>query len=118
MNANITPIDLKQVNQSIQKSLVKSSVLSDNNCTTKLIAVMPNRHTMAFFVPSILQSTGSKLNHFSINALLGDLWRNDGLITQNTIALWVNMRSRLLAVVETHHHYLHGDKLLTKLIGA
>lgn len=108
-------IDLKQVNQ---KNLVKSSVLSDNNCTTKHITAKPSRHSMAFFVPSILQSTGSKLNHFSINALLGDLWRNDGLITQNTIALWVNMRSRLCAVVETHHHYLHGDKLLTKHIGA
>lgn len=101
-----------------QKGLHALKIYRKIKSTTKLIAVMPNRHTMAFFVPSILQSTGSKHNHFSINALLGDLWRNDGLITQNTIALWVNMRSRLLAVVETHHHYLHGDKLLTKLIGA
>lgn len=101
-----------------QKGLHALKIYRKIESTTKLLTAKPSRHTMAFFVPSILQSTGSKYNHFSINALYGDLWRNDGLITQNTIALWVNMRSRLVAVVETHHHYLHGDKLLTKLLGA
>lgn len=101
-----------------QKGLHALKIYRKIKSTTKLLTAKPSRHTMAFFVPSILQSTGSKYNHFSINALYGDLWRNDGLITQNTITLWVNMRSRLVAVVETHHHYLHGDKLLTKLLGA
>lgn len=116
MNANITPIDLKQVNQSIQKSLVKSSVLSDNNCTTKQLTAKPSRHPMAIFMPSILQSTGVNTTVFH-NFAPCKIMRIVGLITQNTIALWVNMRSRLVAVVETQHHlFLNG--ILTKQLGA
>lgn len=79
--------------------------------TTNLIAVKPNRHTLAIFMPN---STGVK--PLSLLSTDNVLTVYGGLIVQNTIPFLGNMYSRLLAVVETRQPFLWLVKF-TKLIG-
>ena len=96
----------------------------DNNRTTKLQAVKPNRHSLAIFIPKIhgatnpMSATGIKQRH--IYSLLpiqsGSNASYGGLIRPNTIAFMVNKSRRLVAFVETRHPFLMGGKT-TKLQG-
>lgn len=108
----------------VQIMLAKASQMMNNNRTTNLIAVLPNRHTMAFFMPYAPNSvtginTPSDTSPKTVKtANLGVLSSVDGgLIVQNTIPFTGNMYSRLLAVVETRQPFLWLVKL-TELIGA
>lgn len=97
--------------------------------TTKLIAVKPNRHTLAIFMPKICLTTNQQVNkgirknksplgarHIFSTVKSANIY--DGLIEPNTKALVVNKLNRLLAVVKTRHPFFMGGKKLTKLIGA
>ena len=96
----------------------------DNNRTTKLQAVKPNRHSLAIFIPKIhgatnpMSATGIKQRH--IYSLLpiqsGSNASYGGLIRPNTIAFMVNKSRRLVAFVETRRPFLMGGKT-TKLQG-
>lgn len=92
-------------------SLVKVAGVIDNTVTTNLIAVQPNRHTLAIFTPK--HSTGvnktSLQNTCTVSSVYG------GLIGVNKRPKG-NSPSRLLAVVETCHP-INGVVSLTKLIG-
>ena len=98
--------------------------MMDNNVTTKLQAVKPNRHSLAIFIPKIywatnpLITTGIKQRH--IYSLLpiqsGSNASYGGLIRPNTIAFMVNKSRRLVAFVETRRLFLMGGKT-TKLQG-
>ncbi|STY87511.1 Uncharacterised protein [Moraxella ovis] len=93
-----------------KNSLAKSHELGNNTATTKLSAVKPNRHTLAIFTPNT-QATPAN------TAPKGCVSNFVGLIVQNTIALVVNMHSRLITVVETQRP-IFGAYSLTKLSGA
>lgn len=108
----------------VQIMLAKASQMMNNNRTTNQIAVLPNRHTMAFFMPYAPNSvtginTPSDTSPKTVKtANLGVLSSVDGgLIVQNTIPFTGNMYSRLFAVVETRQPFLWLAKL-TKQIGA
>ena len=95
----------------------------DNNRTTKLQAVKPNRHSLAIFIPKIywatnpLITTGIKQRHiFKHSFSFGNVASYGGLIRPNTIAFMVNKSRRLVAFVETRHPFLMGGKT-TKLQG-
>lgn len=94
-------------------SLAKNAGVNNNNRTTNLIAVKPNRHSLAIFTPT--HSTG--VNISSLLSTDNVLTVYGGLIKQNKIPFLGNMLSRLLAVVETRQPFLWLAKL-TKLIGA
>ena len=98
--------------------------MGQNNVTTKLQAVKPNRHSLAIFIPKIhgatnpMSTTGIKQRH--IYSLLpvqsGSNASYGGLIRPNTIAFMVNKSRRLVAFVETRRPFLMGGKT-TKLQG-
>lgn len=107
----------------VQIMLAKASQMMNNNRTTTK-AVLPNRHTMAFFMPYAPKSvtginTPSDTSPKTVKtANLGVLSSVDGgLIVQNTIPFTGNMYSRLLSVVETRQPFLWLAKL-TKTKGA
>ena len=86
--------------------------MMDNNVTTKLQAVKPNRHSLAIFIPKIywatnpLITTGIKQRHiFKHSFSFGNVASYGGLIRPNTIAFMVNKASRLDTVVETRPPY-------------
>ncbi len=107
-----------------KNSLQSVADMMDNNVTTKLQAVKPNRHSLAIFIPKIywatnpLITTGIKQRH--IYSLLpiqsGSNASYGGLIRPNTIAFMVNKSRRLVAFVETRRLFLMGGKT-TKLQG-
>lgn len=105
--------------EKITLAIAKVVEVGNNNATTKHTTAQPSRHSMAIFMPNTCKtvlSTGMNTTVFH-NFTPCNFMRIVGLITQNTIALWVNMRSRLYAVVETQHHlFLNGT--LTKHTGA
>lgn len=105
--------------EKITLAIAKVVKVGNNNATTKLTTAQPSRHSMAIFMPNTFQtvlSTGVNTTVFH-NFTPCNFMRIVGLITQNTIPILGNMRSRLLAVVETQHHlFLNGT--LTKLTGA
>ena len=97
--------------------------MMDNNVTTKLQAVKPNRHSLAIFIPKIywatnpLITTGIKQRHiFKHSFSFGNVASYGGLIRPNTIAFMVNKSRRLVAFVETRRPFLMGGKT-TKLQG-
>lgn len=97
--------------------------MMDNNVTTKLQAVKPNRHSLAIFIPKIywatnpLITTGIKQRHiFKHSFSFGNVASYGGLIRPNTIAFLVNKSRRLVAFVETRRPFLMGGKT-TKLQG-
>ena len=99
--------------------------VGQNNATTKLLAVKPNRHSLAIFIPKIhgatnpMSTTGIKQRH--IYSLLpiqsGSNASYGGLIRPNTIAFMVNKSSRLVTVVETRPPYTGLGNNTTKLQG-
>ena len=111
-------------NTSLKNSLPLVAGMMDNNVTTKLQAVKPNRHSLAIFIPKIhgatnpMSTTGIKQRH--IYSLLpiqsGSNASYGGLIRPNTIAFMVNKSRRLVAFVETRRPFLMGGKT-TKLQG-
>lgn len=105
--------------EKITLAIAKVVKVGNNNATTKLTTAQPSRHSMAIFMPNTCQTvlaTGVNTTVFH-NFTPCNFMRIVGLITQNTIPILGNMRSRLLAVVETQHHlFLNGT--LTKLTGA
>lgn len=111
-------------NTSLKNSLPLVAGMMDNNATTKLQAVKPNRHSLAIFIPKIhgatnpMSTTGIKQRH--IYSLLpiqsGSNASYGGLIRPNTIAFMVNKSRRLVAFVETRRPFLMGGKT-TKLQG-
>lgn len=90
-------------------SLAKVAGVIDNTATTNLIAVQPNRHTLAIFTPKAGVNASSQ-DTCTVSSVYG------GLIGVNTKPKG-NSPSRLLAVVETRQPFLWLAKL-TKLIGA
>ena len=110
-------------NTSLKNSLPLVAGMMDNNVTTKLQAVKPNRHSLAIFIPKIywatnpLITTGIKQRHiFKHSFSFGNVASYGGLIRPNTIAFMVNKSRRLVAFVETRHPFLMGGKT-TKLQG-
>ena len=111
-------------NTSLKNSLPLVAGMMDNNVTTKLQAVKPNRHSLAIFIPKIhgatnpMSTTGIKQRH--IYSLLpiqsGSNASYGGLIRPNTIAFMANKSRRLVAFVETRRPFLMGGKT-TKLQG-
>lgn len=93
-------------------SLAKVAGVIDNTATTNLIAVQPNRHTLAIFTPT--HSTGVNKPSLQDTCTVSSVY--GGLIGVNTKPKG-NSPSRLLAVVETRQPFLWLAKL-TKLIGA
>ncbi|TWV80324.1 hypothetical protein [Moraxella sp. VT-16-12] len=97
------------------RTLAKSSNLSNNTATTKTIAVMPSRHTLAIFMPNATCALSAFITSLldtcisRLSAVYG------GLIGVNTRPKG-NSPSRLLSVVETCHP-IWGGALLTKTIG-
>ena len=97
--------------------------------TTKLLAVKPNRHSLAIFVPKICLTNYQRFTN-GINKNTSALQARhkystvesaniyDGLIEPNTIALVVNKLNRLVTVVKTRRPFFMGDYKLTKLLGA
>ena len=97
--------------------------------TTKLLAVKPNRHSLAIFVPKICLTNYQRFTN-GINKNKSALQARhkystvesaniyDGLIEPNTIALVVNKLNRLVTVVKTRRPFFMGDYKLTKLLGA
>lgn len=105
--------------EKITLAIAKVVKVGNNNATTKHKAVKPSRHSMAIFMPNTCQtvlSTGVNTTVFH-NFAPCKIMRIVGLITQNTIPILGNMRSRLYAVVETQHH-LFVNGILTKHKGA
>lgn len=109
-------------NTSLKNSLPLVAGMMDNNATTKLIAVKPNRNLLAIFVPKIhratnfMIATGAKrhiysLLHYGVIASYGRL------IRPNKRPFTGNKSSRLLAVVETRPPFLSVGIQTTKLIG-
>lgn len=96
--------------------------------TTKLLAVKPNRHSLAIFVPKICLTNYQRFTN-GINKNTSALQARhkystvesaniyDGLIEPNTIALVVNKLNRLVTVVKTRRPFFMGDYKLTKLLG-
>ena len=80
--------------------------MMDNNVTTKLQAVKPNRHSLAIFVPVIHGATNPMITT-STNArhslYAPSIASYDGLIGVNTTPFTGNSPSRLLSVVESRH---------------
>ena len=110
-------------NTSLKNSLPLVAGMMDNNVTTKLQAVKPNRHSLAIFIPKIywatnpLITTGIKQRHiFKHSFSFGNVASYGGLIRPNTIAFMVNKSRRLVAFVETRRPFLMGGKT-TKLQG-
>lgn len=95
----------------------------DNTATTKLLAVMPNRQSLAFFVPKICEPTtpkfptGAKQRHILDTSKNGFIPSYGGLIRPNTIAFMVNKSSRLVTVVETRHPLFECGIQTTNLLG-
>ena len=108
-----------------KNSLQSVAGVIDNNRTTKLQAVKPNRHSLAIFIPKIhgatnpMSTTGIKQRH--IYSLLpiqsGSNASYGGLIRPNTIAFMVNKSSRLVTVVETRPPYTGLGNNTAKLQG-
>lgn len=96
--------------------------------TTKLLAVKPNRHSLAIFVPKICLTNYQRFTN-GINKNTSALQARhkystvesaniyDGLIEPNTIALVVNKLNRLVTVVKTRRPFFMGGYKLTKLLG-
>lgn len=96
--------------------------------TTKLLAVKPNRHSLAIFVPKICLTNYQRFTN-GINKNTSALQARhkystvesaniyDGLIEPNTTALVVNKLNRLVTVVKTRRPFFMGDYKLTKLLG-
>lgn len=96
--------------------------------TTKLLAVKPNRHSLAIFVPKICLTTNQKINK-SMNKNTSALQASHvysighsaihygGLIKPNKIPFMGNKLSRLVTVVETRPPLFVGEIKLTKLLG-
>ena len=109
---------------SLKNSLPLVAGMMDNNPTTKLQAVKPNRHSLAIFIPKIywatnpLITTGIKQRHiFKHSFSFGNVASYGGLIRPNTIAFMVNKSSRLVTVVETRPPYTGLGNNTTKLQG-
>lgn len=97
--------------------------------TTKLLAVKPNRHSLAIFVPKTCLTTNQQATtgmnkntsvfiqarHISSAVTGANIY--DGLIEPNTKAFMVNKLNRLVTVVKTRHPIFMGDNKLTKLLG-
>ena len=97
--------------------------------TTKLLAVKPNRHSLAIFVPKTCLTTNQQATtgmnkntsvfiqarHISSAVTGANIY--DGLIEPNTTAFTVNKLNRLVTVVKTRHPIFMGDNKLTKLLG-
>ena len=97
--------------------------------TTKLLAVKPNRHSLAIFVPKTCLTTNQQATtgmnkntsvfiqarHISSAVTGANIY--DGLIEPNTKAFTVNKLNRLVTVVKTRHPIFMGDNKLTKLLG-
>ena len=97
--------------------------------TTKLLAVKPNRHSLAIFVPKTCLTTNQQATtgmnkntsvfiqarHISSAVTGANIY--DGLIEPNTKAFMVNKLNRLVTVVKTRHPIFMGDNKLTNLIG-
>ena len=97
--------------------------------TTKLLAVKPNRHSLAIFVPKTCLTTNQQATtgmnkntsvfiqarHISSAITGANIY--DGLIEPNTKAFTVNKLNRLVTVVKTRHPIFMGDNKLTNLIG-
>lgn len=93
----------------------------DNTATTKYQAVMPNRHSLAIFLPKICEptkptvTTGRKTKRHIFNA--HSVTSYGGLIRPNKIAFLVNKSSRLDTVVETRHPLFECGIQTTKYQG-
>ena len=123
--ASLTNYPAKQVKNNLP--LVVS--IGQNTATTKYIAVKPNRHSLAIFVPKICLTNYQRFTN-GINKNTSALQARhkystvesaniyDGLIEPNTIALVVNKLNRLVTVVKTRRPFFMGDYKLTKLLGA
>ena len=97
--------------------------------TTKLLAVKPNRHSLAIFMPKTCLTTNQQATtgmnkntsvfiqarHISSAVTGANIY--DGLIEPNTKAFMVNKLNRLVTVVKTRHPIFMGDNKLTNLIG-
>ena len=97
--------------------------------TTKLLAVKPNRHSLAIFMPKTCLTTNQQATtgmnkntsvfiqarHISSAVTGANIY--DGLIEPNTKAFMVNKLNRLVTVVKTRHPIFMGDNKLTKLLG-
>lgn len=93
----------------------------DNTATTKHKAVMPNRHSLAIFLPKICEptkptfATGRKTKrHIFKRPQFEEVTSYGGLIRPNKIAFLVNKSSRLYAVVETRHPLFESGIQATK----
>lgn len=96
--------------------------------TTKLLAVKPNRHSLAIFVPKICLTNYQRFTN-GINKNTSALQSRhkfsavksaniyDGLIEPNTRPFWGNKLNRLVTVVKTRRPFFMGDYKLTKLLG-
>ncbi|MBK3393721.1 hypothetical protein IQ457_07175 [Psychrobacter sp. M9-54-1] len=96
--------------------------------TTKLLAVKPNRHSLAIFVPKICLTNYQRFTN-GINKNTSALQARhkystvesaniyDGLIEPNTRPFWGNKLNRLVTVVKTRRPFFMGDYKLTKLLG-
>lgn len=105
--------------ETITLAIAKVVKVGNNNVTTKLLTAQPSRHSMAIFMPNTCKtvlSTGVNTTVFH-NFTPCNFMRIVGLITQNTIPVLGNMRSRLVAVVETQRHLFLMANLLN-LLGA
>ena len=115
--ASLTNYPAKQVKNNLP--LVAS--IGQNTATTKYIAVKPNRHSLAIFVPVIHGATNPMITT-STNArhslYAPSIASYDGLIGVNTTPFTGNSPSRLYTVVESRHPLpLVNVTNLTKYIG-
>lgn len=107
---------LSQLSQNFQKSLEFFACPSDNNATTKQIAVLPSRHSLAIFTPTVSDNSPTSVNIPSLQDTYS-ITSYGGVIGVNTTPFLGNSPSRLFAVVEPCHPLLWVVKL-TKQIGA
>ena len=107
---------LSQLSQYLQKSLEFFVWHSDNNATTNHKAVLPSRHSLAIFTPTVSNNSPTSVNNPSLQDTYS-ITSYGGVIGVNTIPVLGNSPSRLVAVVEPCHP-LSWVVNLTKLLGA